>query len=145
MSHQRNSLCVLRHMYHTAFSPPGLSASLSSFPTMGSRGQQLVVTERQRHAQTGGREDHANGSERMVRRVLHLQGKAFMALVLCRAFFFCERMKGATAFISKYKLCSALTYARVCVCVRVCVSRGQMHSTAVMQHSHSPSPTSTAG
>ena len=47
----------------------------------------------------------------MAKRVLHLQGKAFTVSVLYSTIFFRERTKGTAAFITKYKLCSALTGA----------------------------------
>lgn len=95
--------------------PKDLCASLGLFSYNGlSRAATpLVVTERGRHRnRKGNREPYTNGSERMMKS-LHLQGKAFMALVLlCKGIFSsASGQAGSTEFISKYKLCSALTYA----------------------------------
>lgn len=130
-----HSVCVWCSVYHLQHSPQRPVCVIGSlFLQWALEGSNFACRDWERGRDSnrkGSREPHTNGCERMVKS-LHLQGKAFMALVLLyKGIFFSSSNEqgGPTEFISKYKLCSALTYAGTHVSVKR--SNAQRGSNAV--------------
>lgn len=139
-----HSVCVWCSVYHLQHSPQRPVCVIGSlFLQWALEGSNFACRDWERGRDSnrkGSREPHTNGCERMVKS-LHLQGKAFMALVLLYKgiFFLLPMNKGAQQNSFQSTCCAQLWRMQE----HMWVSRGQMHSAAVTQCPHSPSLTSS--